>query len=123
MKQIKIRIKSPGHSEMVQEKLFEMGYAWYGEPIDKKVKHVNERYLFVGTYAENRITYACSADDDYFESQPHIEFELVEVISYEFKEIPKRNVVKVGENSYYEDELAEALKNIKPISTDYKHDN
>ncbi len=116
MEKIKIRVNSPEHSEKIQKKLFELGCEWATLSNNKKVSYVDQQYLFVGTFDENKITYSSAvADDDYFENQPHKEVELIETITYEFREIPKRNVVKVGEFSYYEDELSEALKNIKSI--------
>lgn len=110
MKQLKIRVKSPEHSKIIQEKLFEMGYKWIA---GKSVQFVDKPCLFTNTDDEGSITYSSNGTEEYFNSQPHTEVELVETISYELKEIKK--VVKVGELSYYEDELAEALKNIKPI--------
>lgn len=112
MERFKIRVNSPEHSEKIQKKLFEMGCGWGWEKEDD-IRHKEKFYLYVGTEYENVLTYGNTEKG--FNLNPLPEVELIEKISYEFREIPKKNVVKVGEFSYYEEDLAEALKNIKPI--------
>ncbi len=114
MNSFKIRVNSPEHSEKIQKKLFELGYSWCS--ISKKIQFTDADFLYVNRFNANEITYSHGyGNEDYFNSQKMPEVELIETITYEFREIPKRNVVNVGGISYYEDDLAEALKNIKPI--------
>jgi hypothetical protein len=104
----KIKIHSPDHSEKVQKHLFSIGYTWTDSTTD--LKHLDAvGIIFNGKFKE--FFYMKSFN----EWKDVLEVQLIENISYELKEV-KKNVVKVGELSYYEDELAEALKNIKPIS-------
>lgn len=115
MQKFKIRVKNSEHSEKIQNKLFELGYKWNSG--GKTIQHTDKPFLYVNDYDENGITFSTALIGEcYFDSMNLSEVELIEKIEYEFKEIPKKNVVKIGENSYYEDELNEALKNIKPIS-------
>jgi hypothetical protein len=99
----KIRIKSPEHSEKVQKHLFSLGYRWDG--CDQLIKNTDKPFLvFQGKYL-----YWFDTDTDF------PELELIETVSYELKEVPKKEVVTIGEKSYYKDELEVALKNINPI--------
>ncbi len=88
-----------------------MGYKWNSG--GKSIQNTDDPFLFANCTGKNEITFGES--HYYFNSHHLSEVELIEKITYEFKEIHKRNVVKVGGISYYEDELTEALKNIKPI--------
>jgi hypothetical protein len=101
----RIRIKSPEHSEKVQKHLFSLGYTWYGIFVDK-------RFLTFDSEIK-RIYYTNS--ESFFNNLPYREVELIETVSYEFKEVHKKEVVTIGEKSYYKDELEVALKNINPI--------
>lgn len=103
----KIKIKSPEHCEKVQKYLFSIGYKWSDSTTD--LKHLDAVGIMV--YGDDKRFFYMKSVNEWNDV---VELELVETVSYELKEV-KRNVVKVGENSYYEDELAEALKNIKPI--------
>jgi len=106
----KIRIKSPEHSEKVQDYLFSLGYTW-AEGITA-VMYTDAKFIvfditskiiyFVPFYRIEKIA-------------EYQEVELIETVSYELKEILKREVVTIGEKSYYKDELEVALKNINPI--------
>ena len=111
MKNIKIYSKNFEHSRKIQEKLFEMGYSWTFD-LGKEVSFEVRPFIYAN--GEGHITYG--TDYKQFLSNTNFcEVELIETVSYEFKEIPKKEVVKIGENSYYVDELEVALKNIKPI--------
>jgi hypothetical protein len=106
----KIRIESPEHSEKVQKHLFSLGYTWAEGVTD--VMYTDAKFIvfditskiiyFVPFYRIEKIA-------------EYQEVELIEKVSYEFKEVPKREVVTIGEKSYYKDELEVALKNINPI--------
>lgn len=109
MKNFKIRVKSPEHSKLIQEKLFEMDYKW-GQ--GKIVSYTDKPFLYVQQNGRH-LTYGVMENEFICNSDDYTELELVEKISYDLKEIKK--IVKVGNLSYYEDELANALKNIKPI--------
>ena len=102
MKNFKIRVKSPEHSKKIQEHLLTIGWTWY-----KECKYLLfDSVKYIMTYSD---------DEYFFNNHPYPEVELVETVSYEFKEIPKREVVNIGEKSYFLDELEIALKNINPI--------
>jgi hypothetical protein len=106
-----IRIKSNEHSEKVLKHLFDIGYKWSdGSAFRYNMTTNHSRTYFIFYPKEKRIFY--SLGDTV--SCGNAEVELIGTVSYELKEV-KRKVVKVGELSYYEDELANALKNIKPI--------
>jgi hypothetical protein len=115
----KIKIKSPEHSMKVEKHLFSLGYTWAYNSIlyFDRIKIINyPMYFFFGElncYGEVKKIYWSDREKKFIVSH-NKEVELIETVSYELKEV-KRNVVKVGELSYYEDELADALKNIKPI--------
>jgi len=107
----KIRIKSPEHSEKVQKHLSSLGYTWYGWSTDlTAVIFVDKRFLTFDSEIK-RIYY----NKSFFNDLPNREVELIETVSYELKEVPKKEVVTIGEKSYYKDELEVALKNINPI--------
>ena len=108
MENIKIRVKSPEHSKKIQEHLFSLGYRWN---IGGDFRIMYRDFLFA--YNDSLIGF--SDDELFFNNNSFPEFELVETVSYEFKEIPKREVVKIGKKSYFLDELEIALKNINPI--------
>jgi hypothetical protein len=109
----KIRIKSPEHSEKVQKHLSSLGYTWYGWSTDlNAVIFVGKRFLTFDSEIK-RIYYTNS--ESLFNNLPNREVELIETVSYELKEVPKKEVVTIGEKSYYKDELEVALKNINPI--------
>jgi hypothetical protein len=103
----RIRIKSPEHSEKVQKHLFSLGYTWHGW---STVIFVDKRFLTFDS--EIKIIYY---NESFFNDLPNQEVELIETVSYELKEVPKKEVVTIGEKSYYKDELEVALKNINPI--------
>jgi hypothetical protein len=108
----KIRINSPEHSEKVQKHLFSLGITWaYGSTV---VQHTRANFL---TFDSNykRILFYYFPSYKFEEFTKHQEVELIEKVSYELKEIPKKEVVTIGEKSYYKDELETALKNINPI--------
>lgn len=106
----KIRIKSPEHSEKVQKYLFSLGYRWGGSRPSTNI--MNKGFRNISIYP-NVKEFWCFNNVKL--CQDYIEVELLETISYEFKEIPKKEVVTIGEKSYYIDELEIALKNINPI--------
>ena len=111
MKNIKIRVKNPEHSKKIQEKLFEMGYQWpFGE--DNQVfSYVTRQFLFANS--EGFITYGNTLIE--FLKVRHPEVELVEKITYEFKEVEKREVISINNKIYFLDEITEAIKNIEEI--------
>jgi hypothetical protein len=106
----KIRIKSPEHSKMVQEHLFSLGYRWADGVTS--VMYTEVSFLIFKSSAK-RIFYFPSYN--YEKLSDWQEVELIETVSYELKEVPKKEVVTIGEKSYYKDELEVALKNINPI--------
>jgi len=105
-----IRIKSPDHSRKVQKHLFSLGYKWDNH-LTSGVEVVNTENPTL-VILEDRKVICWSEKLDLY---PYQELELIETISYEFKEIPKKEVVTIGEKSYYKDELEVALKNINPL--------
>jgi hypothetical protein len=105
-----IRIKSPDHSRKVQKHLFSLGYKWNTwNTLGVEVMYIEKPVLVI---FEDRKVISWSEKSDLY---PYQELELFETVSYEFKEIPKKEVVTIGEKSYYKDELEIALKNINPI--------
>ena len=102
----KIFVKSPEHSKNVQDHLFSLGYKWKSG--DKEYISLPESYhcIYVNDYGKNELTYGSG-------SLNYPEFELIEKISFDLKD--KKEVVKIGEKSYYMSDLEIALSNIKPI--------
>ena len=113
-KSFKIRVNSPEHSEKIQKHLLNLGYEW-SITKSKNISEENKSSPFLFAYSDGSVTSAHNLSQNYFKSHKNIEVELVETVSYEFKEIKKREVLKIGNNSYYMDELEIALKNINPI--------
>ena len=111
MKAFKIRVQSPEHSKKIQEHLFSLGYGWRMNPRIRIIRFTDAAFILA---FEDKQLYR-SNNELYFNEHRLPEVELVEKISYEFKEIPKREVVKIGEKFYFLDELEIALKNINPI--------
>lgn len=70
MKAMKFKVSSPEHSEKIQAKLFEEGYAWRG--FDKTVLYKDARHLFA---ADGVITYEMSGNE-YFEDPRYKEYVL-----------------------------------------------
>jgi len=69
MKQMKIRIHSPEHSEQVQKVLFELGYEWIS---GKTFKNFEQPFLF--TWLDGDITYSNS--ESHFENKKYPEYVL-----------------------------------------------
>ena len=111
-----VRIKSPEHSEKVQKHLFSLGYVWgdWKGKIGMDVREVRHTEKPILEILEDRKVIFWTYLYDYSRDHPH-ELELIETVSYELKEVPKKEVVTIGEKSYYKDELEVALKNINPI--------
>jgi len=107
----KIRIESPEHSRKVQEHLFSLGYKWGGTNSTDVISIFPETIVFYST--SKKIYYFVAKKCETLLG--YQEVELIETVSYELKEIPKKEVVTIGEKSYYKDELEVALKNINPI--------
>jgi hypothetical protein len=111
LKPLKIICKSAEHLEKVQNYLFSNGYRWGGRyesaPYELKKGFKGDICIF----PEVRQFFFWDLVKPFY----FTEVELIEKVSYELKEIPKREVVTIGEKSYYKDELEVALKNINPI--------
>lgn len=74
MKAMKFKVTSPEHSKDIQEKLFEMGYAWGGH--QKELKYLNAKVLYAGHFGDNEITYDYTTtgfdiNDGQFGTQEH----------------------------------------------------
>lgn len=111
LKNLKFEIKNPEHCELVQEVLFKNGYKWAGtESESKNIQNLHADMLTC--YSNGLIFYACNSDEydstfiEHKNTAAKIELHYV---------IVEKNVVKVGDVLYYEDEVIEALKDIKPI--------
>lgn len=98
----KIFVKSPEHSKKVQDHLFSLGYKWNSG--DNKYFSLPEscQCIYVNDYGKNELTYGTG-------SVKCPEFELIEYLK------EKKEVVKIGEKSYYISDLEVAISNIKPI--------
>ena len=138
MKAFKIRVQSPEHSEKIQKYLFSLGYYWCVPKLGNQKQIILTEKKFLVYYPENlTIYYSDNGNKQLYRSNGELYFDehrlpevelvekfsyewietnnkirIVETVSYEFKEIPKREVVKIGEKSYFLDELEIALKNI-----------
>lgn len=111
-KAMKFRVKSPEHSKKIQEKLFEMGYRWYGQyggiqMFDK----LNSPYLFTDEFGKIRhrpdIEFAFEEDDC-------VEHELVEIVTHTstLLPVPKKDVVIFDGKEYNKAHFKELLKEV-----------
>lgn len=106
---MKFRVKSPEHSKKIQEKLFEMGYMWYGgaQIIDK----LNSPYLFTDAFGKIRhrpdIEFAFEEDDS-------VEHELVEIVTHTstLLPVPKKDVVIFDGKEYNRGHFKELLEEV-----------
>jgi len=100
----------PKLSERVQKMLFEMGYEWFQGDVVRK-----EEALCLMTVMQEDT----SSEGFIYWNDNELSFEenLGEEINIDWLRTPKeRKIVTVGDQKYYEDELADALKGIKPIN-------
>lgn len=115
MRNFKIFVEDFKAFENLQSYLFNQDCFWVysGKSFIPEKDFYYYEYFWIKVFA-NKIE---RMTRDGFKDSVLPEFELRQTISYDLKEIPKndKKVVKVGNLSYYEDELAEALKNIKPL--------
>lgn len=106
MKAVKIRVKSPEHSEVIQKMLFAAGCGWvYG---GKEARNTDEPFLFVDTLG--RLTH-CLGDDQYFLESPEPEVDF----DWCIPEIPERETIEIGGVEYYADEVEARLRELNPV--------
>ena len=116
IKNIKIWIgkDNPLLSYTVQRHLFTQGVRWnelgrYGDGVNWGKCPA----LFVGN--EGNLMYG-NYDKKVFESlTQYTEMELIETSTFTLEEVIVRETIKIGDRTYYKDELTKALENIKPI--------
>lgn len=51
-----IKISNPEHSELVQNRLFELDFQWYSQPI-KTMKYTSEKYILIPLNS-NKLTFS-----------------------------------------------------------------
>ena len=103
-KAMKFQVKSPEHSRNIQEKLFEMGYKWYGD--GQKVKNITSPYLFstFDGFLRHR------PDIEYsFENDTNDEYELKELTTQELIPVQKKDVVIFDGKGYSKARFKELL--------------
>ena len=105
MKPIKIRVRSPEHSEVIQKMLFVAGGHWPGG--SQCVEHYGESFLFV--YEDGSITYEHHDQDDYFNHHHNQE------VNFDWC-IPKRETIEIdGFGKFYKDEVEECLDRLERV--------
>ena len=112
-KAMKFRVDSPEHSKKIQEKLFEMGYKWYGED-DTTSDFQSEPFLFAES--DGTIGWAGSEDEGFFIKDSNEEMQLVETVTYDFVPVPKntseKDVVIFDGKEYNKAHFKELLKEV-----------
>jgi hypothetical protein len=91
---------NPVLSETIQKHLFELGYKW--QINGQKVQYTYQHGLTAHT--DGNITWGSGKTESGFTD-----------IDIEWMKPEKRKTVEVGDKTYYEDELAEALSKIKEV--------
>ena len=103
-KNMKIRIKDPVHSSLVQEALFEMGCRWQGSG-DQSIHDTSSNYLYVDDYfISHGTTYST------FENEGSEEVELV--TTYSFKPVDQEAKRKAAEKEALQKNVAEMQKQL-----------
>ena len=106
-KAMKFRVKSPNHSRSIQEKLFEMGYKWYGD--GQKVKNITSPYLF--SAVSGIVTHRPDIEYD-FENDSNDEYELKELTTQELIPVQKKDIVIFDGKEYNKVHFKELLKEV-----------
>lgn len=114
---MKFRVESPEHSEKIQKKLFEMGYAWNGG-----ISGLLDRAGALYARTNGTIGYdVFDLDEEFFNCWEGREYTLKEIISYELVQVktdpvlPPVELIELNGLKYKKSELEEALKLIKPM--------
>jgi len=95
---------NPSLCKAIQKRLFKLGYEWVD---GTTVQFPNALYLY--GHSDGRISYTDSPTSSWFEDQPHTEIDI------EWMKPKERKTIEVGDKTYYEDELAEALSKINEV--------
>ena len=104
MKPIKIRVRSPEHSEVIQKMLFATGCHWGSG--SQHVEHYGESFLFV--YEDGTITHSGHDEGDYFNRHPYTE------VDFDWC-TPERETIEIGGVKYYADEVKARLRELDPV--------
>ena len=104
MKPIKIRVRSPEHSEVIQKMLFAAGYGW--APIENKqiVRHTDATYLYV--YRDGEITHGSGQENFSAHHHQEVDFDWC---------IPERETIEIDGVKYYADEVKGCLQKLNPV--------
>lgn len=91
-KAMKFRVKNPEHSKAIQERLFEMGYKWFGEhrAAVEKTKHP---FL----YADSNLDIFYGNTEELFDKEPNTETTLEEITEWTPKQGEMIEVSNNGE--------------------------
>lgn len=120
MKQMKIRINSPEHSEQVQKALFELGYEWQSD--GQQVRNTLDLYLFTGSWQPEHIT--CSCEEETFNNKNFPEYVLQNGTlvpantNQEFK-VGNTAIVKKVKDNYTREEVIKLFNKLENRRNDF----
>ena len=108
MKNLKFRVKSPKHSEVLQKMLFGLGYEW--APYGKKVKHTEGEFLF--TNHEGLMTFMPINCEKYFKNHKNQEID-TSFLDFFVDDEKQQKIAELEKTINIAQQQIEELKNAK----------
>ena len=108
-KAMKIKVSDAGHSELIQEELFRLGYGWHTG--GKEIRYTEANYL----YTEGDGSMGFGEGFAFFDVDESKEVTLEATVTYSFKDVEKPESVLLNGKEYLKSDLEEALNKLTPI--------